>query len=183
MWVICLVSCASKQTITNKKVRATSGVEKYTGDYEYTKDKNGMIRATSDKQSDFSKKGAYAVSRDYKGKSYGKENYRKKRWGNNTGYNTKQYGGNLDGSQFKNSPHYVQKQALAGSRDSRFNRSEFGTNSVSKTNAREGSANTVKKGQSGYVSNRGDFSKKRVLSKKQYAELTIQQTNSLLGRE
>lgn len=158
-------------------------MEKYGGDYEYTKDKNGMMRATSDKQSEFASKGEFSTARNFKGKDYGKESYRKKRWGNNTDYNTKQYAGNTDGSQFKSSPHYVQKQALAGSRDSRFNRSKFGTNSVAKSNAQETNSTSVKKGQSGYVSSRGDYGDTRVMSKKEYAELSVRQTNSLLGRE
>ena len=128
-------------------------------------------------------KGEFSTARNFKGKDYGKESYRKKRWGNNTDYNTKQYAGNTDGSQFKSSPHYVQKQALAGSRDSRFNRSKFGTNSVAKSNAQETNSTSVKKGQSGYVSSRGDYGDTRVMSKKEYAELSVRQTNSLLGRE
>ena len=105
-------SCASKTTVTQKKVR--SGLDSYNEGYELTKDEHGMTRSSSKQISEYdSQRKSNIGGRDFSGKDYNKEKYRKERWGGSKGYTAKQYGGKTDGSKFKHSPYYVSRDVRA----------------------------------------------------------------------
>lgn len=188
--IVFTASCANEKTVTTKKARATSGLDKYNSNYEYTKDKNGLMRATSNKQSQFSRGKQFAGTRDYSGKDYNKKDYRTKRWGQKSDYSAQQYQGKRD-SNYGNSPYYV-NQARIANRDSRYSNNNYGTGSYKAGNAHEGTGSrrnsNVSKGASGYVSSQGKYPQPLIMSKDQYTkinqqkQLTVRQSNSMLGR-
>ena len=176
-------SCASEQTVTRSKVR--SGLDSYNDGYEVEKGENGMMRSGSEKVSAYDKKRSNIAAGDFAGKDYNKESYRKERWGGEKNYAAKKFGGNTDGSKFKHSPHYVNRNAsaqgngqYATDNESRFNAGEFATG-----RANEGSSNAVKTGSSGYVTSRSRKAQEPlIMSRDDYNQLGVQQTNQMLGR-
>lgn len=182
--VFAFASCASEQTVTqSKKVR--SGLDRYNNGYEVEKGEHGMMQSGSDKKSAYDNKRSNIGARDFSGKDYNKESYRKERWGGNKDYAAQQYGGNTDGSQFKHSPHYVNRNAsaqangqYATANQSRFNAGKFSTG-----RANEGRSTAVQTGSSGYVTSRSNSaSEPLIMSRDDYNQLGVQQTNSMLGR-
>lgn len=176
-------SCSSETTVTQKKVR--SGLDSYNDGYEVEKGEHGMMQSGSEKVSEYDRKRSGIGAQDFSGKDYNKESYRKKRWGGNTGYTAKEYGGNTDGSKYKYSPHYVNRNAnaeangqYATDNESRFNAGSFATGS-----ANEGRASSVKTGSSGYVTSRNkNAAEPRIMSRKEYNQLGVRDTNRMLGR-
>ena len=176
-------SCSSETTVTQKKVR--SGLDSYNDGYEVEKGEHGMMQSGSEKVSEYDRKRSGVAAKDFSGKDYNKESYRKKRWGGNTGYTAKQYGGNTDGSRYKYSPHYVNRNAsaqangqYATSNESRFNTGKFAT-----SGANEGGARNVKTGSSGYVTSRSEnAAEPRIMSREEYNQLGVRDTNRMLGR-
>jgi len=180
-----IASCASEKTVSHSKVR--TGLDKYNNGYSLEKGEHGMMQSNSNKESHFNRQSSFAGARDFSGKDYSKESYRKKRWGGNTGYAAKKYGGNTDGSRFQYSPHYVNRNAVAladgqfygtGNNTSRYNDSRFAS---SGEKANEGRVSLIKTGESGYVSSQST-AQPRIISKDDYSKLGINESKRLLGR-
>jgi hypothetical protein len=181
--VFALASCASKQTFTQSKVR--SGLDKYNNGYEIEKGDHGMMKSGSDKQSSYNNKRSNIGAQDFSGKDYNKESYRKKRWGGNQDYAAKKYGGNTDGSQYKYSPHYVNRNASsqANGQYATANQSQFNAGKFATGKANESRSTAVTTGSSGYVTSRNNnVSEPLIMSRDDYNQLNVQQTNSMLGR-
>ncbi len=179
-----LASCASKQTVTSSKVR--SGLDQYNNGYDMKKGDHGMMRSGSDKVSEYDRKASNIGARDFSGKDYNKESYRKQRWGGNKGYNAKQYGGDTDGSKFKHSPHYVSRdtRAQANGKYSTAGNGQFNTGkyAAAGSKANEGSANAVKTGTSGYVTSRNKKKQPLIMSKEDYNKLSVSDSKRMLGK-
>lgn len=182
--VFAFASCASEKTVTQSKVR--SGLDQYNNGYDIEKGDHGMMRSGSDKVSHYDRKSTNIGVRDFSGKNYNKESYRKERWGGNKDYASKQYGGNTDAGRFKHSPYYVSRstRAQANGQYANANNSQFNTGkyTVSKNKANESRANAVKTGSSGYVTSRNRATKPLVMSKDDYNKLSVGDTNHMLGR-
>jgi len=182
---VCIAtSCSSQQTVTVNKAKAQSGLDKFNSNYDYAKDENGLLRATSNQQSQYSRKRQFSGSDNVaSGANYDKKSYRKKRWGQKSNYNSEQYQGNTD---YDKTPFYVQ-QARANREQSRFSQNEFAANdySTGTANAASGARrnSNVKHSASGYVTSQQDYPDPLILSKDDYTKLSVQQTNVLLGRE
>jgi len=178
-------SCVSEQTVTTSKKR--SGLDKYNNGYEIEKGEHGMMQSGSDKVSQYDRKRSSVGVKDFSGKDYNKESYRKKRWGGNRGYTAKRYEGNTDGSQFRYSPHYVNRNAnaQANGQYSTANQSQYdaGTFYGGGIRANEGGLNKIKKGASGYVVSRDNAAMPLIMSREEYNQLGVQDTNRMLGRE
>ena len=182
-----LASCASKKTVTLKQVKATSGLEKYNSNYDYVKDENGLMRASSDQKSQFSRDKKFAGTQDFSGKDYSKKSYRKKRWGETSQYDKKSYAGN-NNSEYKRSPYYVQQQSKLGG-ESRYSGNQYEKQgyTVDRTANVATGNNKVSKAPSGYVTSRANYPDPVIMSKSQYSKvnggkLTVKETNSMLGR-
>lgn len=174
-------SCASKTTVTQKKVR--SGLDSYNDGYELTKDEQGMSRSVSKQVSQFDgQRQSNIGGRDFAGKDYNKESYRKERWGGNKGYTANQYGGNTDGSKFQHAPHYVSRKAYDGGGFKSIKKNQFNAGKYNTGRAQEGRLDTVKTGSSDFVSSRHDAPDPLVISREDYNKLSVRETKSMLGR-
>jgi hypothetical protein len=126
-------------------------------------------------------------ARDFSGKDYNKQSYRKQRWGGDTRYSAKQYGGNTDGSRFQHSPYYVDRNSRArdNGQYAAANNSPFKTGkyAAASNNANERSANDIKTGTSGYVTSRNKRPQPLIISKDDYNKLRVSDTKRMLGRE
>lgn len=182
--VIMLASCASKKSVTSSKVR--SGLDQYNNGYEIEKGEHGMMQAGSEKVSQYEGKSSYIGARDFAGKNYNKESYRKERWGGNTKYDAKGYAGNTDGSRFQHSPHYVDRNARSRNNGqyANANGEQFLTSNFSGASQRanERRASDVKTGASGYVTSRNNMAQPLIMSKDDYNKLSISDSKSMLGR-
>ncbi|MFT5633471.1 MAG: hypothetical protein ACI9SQ_001190 [Rubritalea sp.] len=182
--VFAFASCASEKTVMQSKVR--SGLDQYNNGYDIEKGEHGMLRSASDKVSHYDRRASNIGARDFSGKNYNKESYRKERWGGNKGYASKQYGGNTDGSKFKHSPHYVSRdtRAQANGQYANADKSRFNTGkyTVANNRANESRSNAVKTGASGYVTSRNKRPQPLIMSKDDYNELGVSDTNQMLGR-
>ncbi|MGJ8656682.1 MAG: hypothetical protein ACSHX6_09535 [Akkermansiaceae bacterium] len=181
--VFAFASCASEQTVTQAKVR--SGLDKYNNGYEMEKGDHGMARSGSDKVSSYNNRRSDIGSRDFSGKDYNKESYRKERWGGNKDYASKQYGGNMDGSKFKHSPHYVNRNASAQANGqyATANQSQFNAGKYATGRANEARSSEVQTSSNGYVISRNRTAQEPlIMSRDEYNQLGVQQTNSMLGR-
>jgi hypothetical protein len=183
--VLMFASCASERTVTSGKVR--TGLDQYNNGYEMEKGEHGMMQAGSDKISQFEGKKSNIGSRDFAGKNYNKESYRKERWGGNTKYDAQKYAGNTDGSRFQHSPYYVDRNARArdNGKYAAANGSQFATEdfAAASSRANEGNSDDVKTGASGYVTSRDNRPQPLIISKDDYNKLGIGDTKKMLGRE
>lgn len=183
--VITLASCASETSVSQSKVR--SGLDKYNNGYEMEKGEHGMMQAGSDRISHYDSRSTHMGARDFSGKDYNKESYRRKRWGGDTRYTAQQYAGNTDGSRFQHSPHYVNRNARAGAHGkyAAANNSQFNTGrfAVRNNRANEGNASAVRTGSSGYVTSKSNMKQPLIMSKEDYNQLSIGQTKAMLGRQ
>ncbi len=178
-------SCASEKTVTQSKKR--SGLDKYNNGYDLKKGEHGMMQSSSTRVSQYNSKNRNIGARDFSGKDYNKESYRKERWGGNKGFARKSFGGNTDGSKFKHSPHYVNRdvRAQANGQYATDNKSRFNTGrfSGSGNRAQEGKTNTVNTGSSGYVTSRNkNKPDPLIMSREEYNELSVSDTKRMLGR-
>ena len=183
--VFVFASCASEQTVTSSTKR--SGLDKFNNGYDIEKGAHGMMRSGSDKVSQYDRKASNIGSRDFSGKDYSKQSYRKKRWGGNKGYNAKQYGGNTDGSKFQHAPDYVYRnvRAQGNGEYANANNSHYkqtGEFASASERASEGNSNAVKTGSSGYVRSRNNRPEPLIMSKDDYNKLNINDSKRLLGR-
>ena len=188
--VAMLASCASEKTVSVRKAKADSGLDKFNSNYDYEKDETGLMRAVSDQKSQYSRKEGFAgTNQKVTGKDYNKQSYRKKRWGQKSDYQTTEYQGRKE-SGLGDSPYYVQ-QAKINREQSRFSGSQYGTSGyeTGAANVASGarrSSNLAGK-TSGYVSSQGNYSEPLIMSKQDYSrvsqgKMSVQQTNSMLGR-
>jgi len=182
--VLC-VSCASQKTVTNSRARATSGLDKYNSNYEYKKDENGLMRATSTKRSQYDiNQTVNYRGRDYSGKRYNTKDFRKNRWGGKDRYQVSAYNGNIDGSRFQHAPVTVDQGARSSKNYGNYRKVDYRTGQYSTVAAYEGSARQIRTKKSGYAYRQEVQNRKRppVLSREQHAQMNIQQTRALLGR-
>jgi len=185
-----LASCASQKTVSVRKAKSDSGLDKFNSNYDYEKDKDGMMRAVSDDKSQYSRKEGFSGTKQVTtGKDYNKLSYRKKRWGQKSEYGKSQFQGKKD-SRYGDSPYYVQ-QARMNNQQSRFGGSQYGTSgyATGEANVASGARRNNNSGRktSGYVTTQGEYSKGIIMSKKDYTrisqgKMSVQQTNSMLGR-
>ncbi len=180
--VFSFASCAKEGVMTSSTVR--SGLNKFNDGYAMEKGEHGMMRSSSDKVSEYDRKASGLVSKDFRGKDYNKASYRKKRWGGNTAYKPKQYEGNTDGSRFQHSPHYLKDnyKARADGQYASANNSQYNTGRFKVGRASEGLGSGVRTGSSTYVTSRDKRPEPLIMSKQDYRDLSVSESNRLLGR-
>lgn len=186
--VIFLVSCAAERTVvtTDKGNKGDNMLTKYSDNFTYVKDENGVMLPQSDKRSELEEKNFSG----FDGKSVGKKDYTKtkafsgenKEWGGSAEYKTAQYAGREKTADLQNKPYYVTKQneSLSGKQyerpvDVSSKLADIGDTSWDKGNkvweVKE-DARTMSKPKIEPV----------IMSKYQYARKTVEETNALLGR-
>lgn len=183
--VLLFVSCASERTVKTSEVR--TGLDQYNNGYDMEKGEHGMMQAGSEKISEYEGKLSNIGARDFSGKNYTKESYRKERWGGNTKYNAQEYAGNTDGSRFQHSPYYVDRNSRARDNGNyaAANGSEFATSDFGGASSRaiERNSADVKTNASGYVTSRNNKPQPQVISKDDFNKLSISESKAMLGRE
>lgn len=188
--IVGLGSCASEKTVSVRKAKSESGLDKFNSNYDYEKDATGLMRAVSDEKSQYSRKVEFAgTNQKVTGQDYSKQSYRKKRWGQKSEYGTSKYQGRKD-SNMGESPYYVQ-QAKVNQQQSRFSGSRYGTSGYATNESNYASAsnrsNNATSKTSGYVTSKSGYSEPLIMSKKDYSKISqgkmsVKQTNTMLGR-
>lgn len=153
-------------------------------DVQFETQKDGSVKPNKDVRSQFDGKSEYLGSRDFKGKDYTTAKYNKKRWGKELSYANKQYAGKTDGSRYQYSPEFVQQQASAQGQLARVNGQNYAAGQY-----QAGAANVAKRGA--YMAKPSDaetdvrrrvYQQPDIMSKKDYAELSIEESRNLMGR-
>lgn len=180
---VAICSCVKDRKVTYSKAEAT-GLDKYQSDVSYVTDEEGNVRPSQDKRSRYDSEGAYASgSKNYSGAAYQKEGYRSKRWGGDKGFNAQSYAGNKDGSQFKNSPHFIGQQAMAQGNYSSAGNKNY---SAASYNNSVGPAHTGSEAghpqDSMSAARRDSYQQPTIFTKEQGNGVTVEETNALLGR-
>lgn len=177
-----LGACGSEQTVTKTQVKkdAWGNPERFS----VGKDKDGNPVMKSDRRSSLEgKRSMMASNRDFSGKDYTKESYRKKRWLRNTVFGRKQYEGNTDASQYKREPWFVQKQARASGQRARADGKSYRVNPFRTSGAREQSGRRIARTADAETTvRRRVFKQPDIIHWKEQRGLTIKDTNRKLGR-
>lgn len=175
------VSCSSvSETVSKEKVSSGDSLkDKYAGGYTYGSS-GGAVRSQSDKQSEYAGK-SFGGTNDFSGKNFTTKNYANKRWAGNSDFASKRYAGNTSGDSFKHAPDFVQKQANYGGLVADGQGKNFGTDTLSKKNARERSGKFMEKPSSWY-GERDNIEQPIVIQKSDQSAMSINQTREMLGR-
>lgn len=179
--VIFIVSCGNKTTTVVQK-KSRSGLDKYNDGYDLGKGDHGMNVSKSTKKSHYgdlrTTHGGGAVNKV----NYGKDSYRTKRWGGGSNYAKKSYAGNMDASGVKGAPYYVSQNKNFNNNYSTSGSTYQGQNYGATGRAQEDRASNVGTGSSGYVNSRSNLSQPTIISKDDYRQMAVSETNSMLGR-
>jgi len=173
------ISCGSKTTttVTQKKVR--SGLDKYNNGYDLSKGEHGMMQSKSTKKSHYDNLRASALGGSVAKTDYTKSSYRSQRWGGDSRYSKKDYSGS--GSYNKTAYNTSENTSFEKgyiTNSSRFGGQTYGTSGSTV----ERRAGYVKTGSSGYVDSMSNAAEPTIISRDEYNQLGVQQSNNLLGR-
>jgi len=177
-----LGACASEQTTTKTQVKK----DEWGRDERYSigKDKDGNPMMKSDRRSSLEgKQSNMATNRDFSGKDYTKESYRKKRWGGNTLFKSKKYEGNTDASRYKKEPWFVRKQASNQGQRSNADGKSYSVNPFSTQSANEQRGKRLAHTSDAQTDfRRRVFVQPRMTHWKDQKGLNVGDTNRMLGR-
>jgi len=180
---VLLASCASERTVSNKTSRSTEGLDKYNSNYEYTKDKNGLMRAQSGQRSQYESQVNHVSNRNFSGKNYSKNEFQASGWQGNSTYQSKKYQGKTDGSRFQHAPQFVQNQANYNKRFNGSKTSHYSGNQYAKGGTYNTGAAHVNRNPHHYGKDKTTlYSDPVILTPQQQSQLSVKETNSMLGR-
>lgn len=179
---VAVAACSSETTVTQHKVQ-----KDIWGDDEafaVGKDADGNPTMKSDKRSSFENKSSnVAMNRDFSGKDYTKNSYRKERWTGKSRFSKKSYQGGEDASQYKKEPWFVQKQTSTASMQSGASKKKFSINPFRSKRATEQGGARLSTSTDARVSNRrSSYKQPEIRSWKDQKGLSVGDTNSMLGR-
>jgi len=177
-----LVSCQSEQTVTKTQVKKDAWGNKE--NYSVGKDKDGNPQMKSDLRSSMEGKTNHmSTNRDFSGDDYTKKSYRKERWGGNTIFNRKKYGGDTDASRFKSEPWFARKQASASGQLAAAAGKTYGVNPFATGTAREGGVATIARNSDAETDvRRRVYKQPDITHWKDQSRLSVNDTKSRLGR-
>jgi len=185
---LCLVSCSGGSGGGDDAASA-GGRKKSLDDFQYSKtdvvygeagtDTEGMI--VGGRRSNFEGKRQVVFGGNFEGKTYGTDQYKSKSWNGSKNYGRKSYSGNTNASQLKVASVMDGQTARGGGEQSRYSGSGYNTSNYNTSSAREGQATPVNRNASNYAAKRLPLPK--VMSEREYQKMTIEETNSLLGRD
>lgn len=183
IFIILVVSCASKRTITQSRVQkdAFGNASKFS----VGKDEDGNPVMQSKERSSFEGKSSNISSNsDFKGADYTKKAYRSKRWNGSKDFNTSNFSGASKKASYENEPWFVKKQSQESQSSAREDKQGFITKLFKKPVAKEGTLNTIDNKSNAYTDYRKSvFKQPEVRSKASYvSDLTLQDTKRLLSR-
>ncbi|MGJ8676974.1 MAG: hypothetical protein ACSHX0_05620 [Akkermansiaceae bacterium] len=178
-----LLSCASERTITKSKLE----VDAFGNPVNYTvgKDEDGNPMMKSDVRSFYEGDVSNIASQrgKYNGKDYARKSYRTERWGGDSDYKIKQFGGSQAARGYDQEPWFVKKQASAQGKTAQVGKESFFTKMFGTSDARENRVSDLKKESDAETNvRRRVFIQPDVISYKEQAELNVSETNQLLGR-
>ena len=177
-----LVSCQSEQTVTKTQVKKDAWGNKE--NYSVGKDKDGNPMMKSDLRSSMEGKMNHMSSnRDFSGDDYTKKSYRKERWGGDTIFNRKKYGGDTDASRFKNEPWFARKQASASKQQAAVSGKTYGVNPFTTRKAHEEGAATIARPSDAETAvRRRVYKQPDITHWLDQSKLSVNDTKSRLGR-
>ncbi len=179
--VVLTMSCGNKEsTVVQKKSR--SGLDKYNDGYDLGKGDHGMNVSKSSKKSSYNNLKTSHSGGAVSKVDYGKDSYRTKRWGGGATYFKKSYSGKQDASNVKGSPYYVSQNNNFNNTFSTSGSNYQGQSYGTSGSALEGTVSHVRAGSSGYINSKSNVSQPTVISKEDYKEMAVSETNSMLGR-
>ncbi len=124
-----------------------------------------------------------ASNRDFSGKDYTKESYRKKRWGGNTLFKSKKYEGNTDASRYKKEPWFVRKQASNQGQRAQADGKSFSVNPFKTRSANEQTGKRLARPSDAQTDfRRRVFIQPKMTNWKDQKGLNVGDTNRMLGR-
>lgn len=124
-----------------------------------------------------------AANRDFRGKDYTKESYRKKRWDGNTLFKRKKYAGNTDASRYQKEPWFVQKQASNQGQRAQADGKAYSVTPFKTRSANEqGSKRLARPSDPQTDSRRRVFVQPKMTHWKDQKGLNVGDTNRMLGR-
>ena len=180
-----LVSCASERTVTEEKVRKDAWGNKE--NYTIESDEDGNAVAKSDVRSSLEGRTSHlgGSSRDFGGQDYTKKSYRKTRWGGNTVFGHKAFGGNTDANRYKKEPWFAQKQSSSANRSANAAGKSYSVNPFRTRTANEQSNSRIES-----ISDAATDTRQRVFKEPSIRDYwstdqqgpSISDTNSRLGR-
>lgn len=175
-------ACASETTTTEHQVK--KDVWGNDEPFSIGKDADGNPVMKSDKRSSFENKNSnLAGHRDFSGKDYTSNSYRKKRWGGDTKYDRKQYAGKTSADQYKQEPWFVQKQASAVSKQASSSNKKFLVNPFRSKSSSVKNSKHISSAQDARVSNRRQsYQQPNITHWKEQDGLSVKDTNGMLGR-
>ena len=180
--IFCVAGCATEKKVTEKKLRLDAwGHEE---SFSVGKDEDGNPKMKSNKRSSFeNKKSSIVRNRDFRGEDYTAKSYRKKRWGGNTVFNKKVYRGNTDASRYQKEPWFARKRSVEGTKYARANGQSYSTSMYRTQRAYESKGKYLPTKSDAQVdSKRRSYRPPSVINWKEQGGLSVQDTNSMLGR-
>ena len=177
-----LSACSSERTVTNSQVRKDPWGNPES--YAIGKDDDGNPVMKSDLRSGFEGRRSHVAStRDFKGEDYSTKSYSKKRWHGNTQYQSKSYDGNTNANHYKTEPWFVQKQARNSGKESTAEGKAYKVNSYGKSAAREQGVPRLEYASDAETDvRRRVYKQPDIINWKDQQDLSVQDTNRLLGR-
>lgn len=175
-------SCASERKVTYSKAEAT-GLDKYQSNVKFETGKDGQAQWQNSKRSSFESQSGFAATKDFKGKSYDKNGYQKKKWGQNKDFSTKAYAGNTDGGKYKKVPHFANKASNVRDQKSNFGGQDYGTTNYNGATKKASKGRLFSKKEDLKTNiRRRVYKAPEIQSSQEYNGLSLGESKSLLGR-
>ena len=176
------VSCASERKVTYKKAEL-GGIRKFESTVEFKTGKDGEAVWKNSKRSQFESQAGFGGKSEFAEKSYAKNDFKRKSWNQDTQFNAQSYGGNTDAGKYKKVPHFADQKASFSDRKSNLAKQSYGADNYS------GAAQRVDKGRQFGKAEDAQTNKRRkvyqqpsIQSAQEYNGLSLDESNSLLGR-
>ena len=167
-----------------------SARQKSLSDFQYSKedvqygekgsDSEGMI--VGGRRSQFEGKKQVAFGGDLDKRAYSANRYKAQKWDGGKNYKTNRYGGNTDASRYQTQSRYGAQGAREASRQSGYSGQGVDTPAYATAGAREGDVSQLASPGSRESTQRYG-SQPRIIPYRDYQRMTIEETNSILGRE
>ena len=139
----------------------------------------GMI--VGGRRSQFEGRRQVAFGGEFDKKTYSARSYQAPKWTGGKSYQTSKYTGSTDGSRFQSSSRFNAQSAREGSQQSGLAGRTVDTGGYDTGGAYAGQGDSVDRVESRYGSER--YPSPRIIPYRKYQQMTIEETNRILGRE
>lgn len=175
-------SCAREQKVTYKKAEL-GGIRKYESTVEFKTGENGEAVWKNSKRSHFESQAGFGGKSEFAGKSYTKNDFKKEKWNQNTTFDAQSYAGNTDAAKYKQVPHFADQKAAFSDKTSNLAQRDYGTNGYSGATQQVDRGRQFGKHEDVQTSKRRQvYQEPTIQSSEEYNGLSLDESNSLLGR-